>query len=113
MKFGRAFVDVLREIEETHEEEIKKNIVARNIDPWFAPLSRVKGKIDFVDNLERVSSQTLLDLLEVPQQSRRARFSTNCKTDGPAWLDRSAGAGPDRTRFKRASSRLLPTTDPR
>ena len=72
MEFGRAWVDVLREIEETHEEEIKKNIAARNIDPWLSPLSRVRGKIDFADNLERVSSQTLLDLLEIPQQSRRA-----------------------------------------
>jgi hypothetical protein len=31
----------------------------------------VRGKIDF-DGLERVSSQTLLDLLEVPQNSRTA-----------------------------------------
>jgi hypothetical protein len=55
----------LREANEAH-------IAARNSDPWLSPLSRVKGKIDFADNLERVSSQTLLDLLEVPQQSRRA-----------------------------------------
>ncbi len=53
------------------EEQIK-NIDARNIDPWLSPLSRVRGKMDFFDNLERVSSQTLLDLLEIPQQSRRA-----------------------------------------
>ena len=65
MDFGRAWVDVLRETEQAHE-------AARNIDPWFLPLSRLKGKIDFADNLERVSSQTLLDLLEIPQQSRRA-----------------------------------------
>ncbi len=65
MHFGRSWVDELRDIEQAHE-------TARNIDPWFLPLSRVKGKIDFVDGLERISSQTLLDLLEVPQQSRRA-----------------------------------------
>jgi hypothetical protein len=34
-------------------------------------LERVRGKIDF-DGLERVSSQTLLDILEVPQRSRTA-----------------------------------------
>ena len=42
-----------------------------NIDPWLAPLQRVRGKVEF-DGLERVSSQTLLDMLEVPQRSRTA-----------------------------------------
>jgi hypothetical protein len=41
------------------------------VDPWLAPLQRVRGKVE-VDGLERVSSQTLLDVLEVPQQSRTA-----------------------------------------
>jgi hypothetical protein len=40
-------------------------------DPWLAPLHRVRGKIEF-DGLERVSTQTLLDFLEVPQRSRTA-----------------------------------------
>ena len=40
-------------------------------DPWLAPLQRVQGKVDF-DGLERVSSQTLLDVLAVPQRSRTA-----------------------------------------
>jgi hypothetical protein len=40
-------------------------------DPWLAPLQRVRGKIDY-DGLERVSTQTLLDMLEVPQRSRTA-----------------------------------------
>ena len=40
-------------------------------DPWLAPLQRVRGKVEF-DGQERVSSQTLLDLLEVPQRSRTA-----------------------------------------
>jgi hypothetical protein len=34
-------------------------------DPWLAPLQRVRGKAEF-DGLERVSSQSLLDMLEVP-----------------------------------------------
>jgi hypothetical protein len=38
-------------------------------DPWLAPLQRVRGKVEF-DGLERVSSQSLLDMLEVPQRSR-------------------------------------------
>ena len=37
-----------------------------------AALERVRGKVDFFDRLERVSSQTLLDLLEVPQRNRTA-----------------------------------------
>jgi hypothetical protein len=41
------------------------------IDPWLAPLQRVRGKVEF-DGLERVSSQTLLDVLDVPQRSRTA-----------------------------------------
>jgi len=40
-------------------------------DPWLAPLQRVRGKVEF-DGMERLSSQTLLDLLEVPQRSRTA-----------------------------------------
>jgi hypothetical protein len=43
----------------------------QNGDPWRLRLERVHGKIDF-DGLERVSSQTLLDLLEVPQRNRTA-----------------------------------------
>lgn len=40
-------------------------------DLWLAPLQRVRGKVDF-DGLERVSSQTVLDALEVPQRQRTA-----------------------------------------
>jgi hypothetical protein len=40
-------------------------------DPWLAPLQRVRGKVEF-DGLERVTSQTLLDMLEIPQRSRTA-----------------------------------------
>jgi hypothetical protein len=42
------------------------------VDPWRLTLERVRGRVDFFDNLERVSSQTLLDLLEVPQRQRTA-----------------------------------------
>jgi hypothetical protein len=40
-------------------------------DPWLAPLHRVCGKVEF-DGLERVTSQSLLDMLEVPQRNRTA-----------------------------------------
>ena len=42
-------------------------------DPWLAPLQRVRGKVEF-DGQERVSSQTLLDMLEVPQRGRTAKL---------------------------------------
>jgi hypothetical protein len=45
--------------------------VEQPADPWVAPLQRVRGKVEF-DGLERVSSQSLLDMLEVPQCSRTA-----------------------------------------
>jgi hypothetical protein len=45
--------------------------VEQPADPWLAPLQRVRGKIEF-DGHERVSTQTLLDMLEVPQRSRTA-----------------------------------------
>jgi hypothetical protein len=45
--------------------------LAQSIDPWRLALERARGKVEF-DPHERVSSQTLLDLLEVPQRSRRA-----------------------------------------
>jgi hypothetical protein len=42
-----------------------------NIDPWLLPLGRVRGKID-CDGIERVTTQVLLDILEVPQGNRQA-----------------------------------------
>ena len=54
------------------KEEAAKAAAAENTDPWRLTLERVRGKVDFYDRLERVSSQTLLDLLEVPQRNRTA-----------------------------------------
>jgi hypothetical protein len=44
---------------------------ARNADPWRLRLERVRGKVGD-DGIERVTTQMLLDLLEIPQHSRRA-----------------------------------------
>ena len=49
----------------------KAEMATRNVDPWRLPLERVCGKIDY-DGIERVTTQMLLDILEVPQRSRRA-----------------------------------------
>ena len=57
---------------ERMREEAAKAAAAESADPWRLTLERVRGRIDFYDPLERVSSQTLLDLLEVPQRQRTA-----------------------------------------
>ena len=57
---------------ERMREEAAKAAAAESADPWRLTLERVRGKVDFFDRLERVSSQTLLDLLEVPQRYRTA-----------------------------------------
>src|SRR3974390_1862542 len=57
---------------ERMREEAAKSAVAETADPWRLTLERVRGKVDFFDRLERVSSQTLLDLLEIAQRNRTA-----------------------------------------
>ena len=57
---------------ERMREEAAKAAAAETADRWRLTLERVRGKVDFYDGLERISSQTLLDLLEVPQRSRTA-----------------------------------------
>ena len=42
-----------------------------NGDPWQLPLERLHGKIGD-DGIERITTQLLFDILEVPQTSRRA-----------------------------------------
>jgi hypothetical protein len=67
-------------------EEIARADAAKTADPWRFRLERVRGKIGFSDQLERISSQTLLDMLEVPQRQRTAgtyrRLSKNMTTLG-------------------------------
>ena len=52
-------------------EKAKAEIAVQNVDPWRLPLERVRGKIGD-DGIERVTTQTLFDILEVTQRSRRA-----------------------------------------
>jgi hypothetical protein len=49
----------------------KAEVMAVAADPWRLRLERVRGKVDF-DGMERVSTQHLLDVLEVPQRQRSA-----------------------------------------
>jgi hypothetical protein len=52
-------------------DNARSELVEEKANPWRLPLERVHGKIDF-DGLERVSSQKILDLLQVPQRGRTA-----------------------------------------
>jgi hypothetical protein len=53
-------------------DEAAKAAAAETADRWRVTLERVRGKVDFSDRLERISSQQLLALLEVPQRNRTA-----------------------------------------
>ena len=46
---------------ERMREEAAKAAAAGHVDPWRLRLERVRGKTDFYDGLERISSQALLD----------------------------------------------------
>jgi hypothetical protein len=52
-------------------EAAKAEALARTADPWRLPLQRLHGKIGD-DGIERVTTQTVFDVLEVPQRSRGA-----------------------------------------
>jgi hypothetical protein len=51
--------------------EAQAEISARSIDPWRLRLERVRGQVGD-DGIERISTQTLFDHLEVLQRSRGA-----------------------------------------
>ena len=58
-----SFVELLR--------RAKMDAMARSADPWRLPLERVQGDLGY-DGVERISTQALLDYLEVPQRGRKA-----------------------------------------
>jgi hypothetical protein len=53
------------------EREIARIAAAQNADPWQLRLERVRGQVGD-DGIERISTQTLFDHLEVFQRSRGA-----------------------------------------
>ena len=56
----------LKELKQSREE-----VRTRNADPWRLRLEGVRGKVGD-DGIERVSTQTLFDVLEVGQRGRTA-----------------------------------------
>jgi hypothetical protein len=62
-KMAMSWIEVLK--------QTRAEALARSADPWRLRLERVRGKIGD-DGIERVSTQTLFDVLEVAQRSRTA-----------------------------------------
>jgi hypothetical protein len=62
MEFGRSWLEKLR--------DAQAEGTARQ-DPWKVRLERMRSKINY-DGLERVTTQSLFDVLEVPQLNRTA-----------------------------------------
>jgi hypothetical protein len=58
-----SWIEVLR--------QTKAQATAQCADPWRLRLERVRGKTGY-DGVERISTQDLLDILEVPQRARSA-----------------------------------------
>ena len=58
-----SFLELLR--------QSRAQALARTADPWRLRLERARGKIGD-DGIERVSTQALFDLLELPQKTRTA-----------------------------------------
>jgi hypothetical protein len=52
-------------------KQVRAEALARRDDPWRLRLEGVHGKIGD-DGIERVSTQAVLDLLDIPQRSRTA-----------------------------------------
>jgi hypothetical protein len=52
-------------------QEGREKVVAPADDPWVLPLGRLRGRLGD-DGIERISTQAVLDVLEVPQRNRRA-----------------------------------------
>ena len=58
-----SFIATLRQAQEQARKTAK--------DPWRLRLERLKGK-KWDDGIERISTQTVFDILEVPHRSRTA-----------------------------------------
>jgi hypothetical protein len=58
-----AFLDRLK--------EAQAELLAQDADPWRRPLKDLRGKVGD-DGVERIATQVIFDLLEVPQRRRGA-----------------------------------------
>jgi hypothetical protein len=73
-------------------QELKAEMNARSADPWRLRLERLRGKVGD-DGVERISTQAVLDFLEIPQGNRGADACRRL-----ARLMRELGWGPIKAR---------------
>jgi len=52
-------------------KKVEAELAARDTDPWRLPLERLRGKVGD-DGIERITTQTVFDILEIPQRNRGA-----------------------------------------
>ena len=52
-------------------EKTRDQLRGSHVDPWRLRLERLRGKT-WDDGIERISTQTIFDILEVPHRSRNA-----------------------------------------
>ena len=76
----------------TRMREAQAEMAARNADSWRRLLERLRGKVGD-DNVERIGTQAIFDVLEVP---RRNRVAGACKRLGR--LMRELGWSPIKAR---------------
>jgi hypothetical protein len=58
-----AFIEQLK--------QARERVHSLERDPWRLRLERLRGKVDY-DGVERISTQTIFDVLEVPQRGRNS-----------------------------------------
>ena len=74
------------------EEAKSAAMTATAADPWALPIARLKGQVG-TDGVERISTQAVLDILEVVQKDRKRSTFTRLSK-----LMREAGWVPIRAR---------------
>ena len=96
MQSGTSLLDRL-------DQQITKSkqaaIAAR--DPWRFAVERLKGRLDPIDGVERITSSGVADALEIPQRAR-----TSATARRIAKLMRESGWAPIRVRSLRRGANL-------
>jgi hypothetical protein len=92
-----SFINTLKKsLEEVH---------AKRADPWHLRLEAARGKVGD-DGVERISTHTLFDILEVPQRRRNAGACTTGETHARAWLGSDQGAWTHPWRLQGSGARI-------
>ena len=91
-------------IEQLHQR--KAELAARNIDPWLTRLESVRGQIDN-KGCEQISTQLLLDILEVPQHERAKNYRRLARLMASSRVDCAKNDWSNTRRVFRSSKRIF------